>query len=207
MKRLIIIATVLITSVVAFAQPDAGTLSIQPKVGINIAYYGESQASTGNIGTSPRIGLAAGVELAYQVKEKIGLSAGVIYSQQGEKVEIPRNWYSSVRMTAKTDYINFPVLVNIYMYKGLALKFGVQPGINVKAAYSNGSSSNNSGNLSDLGIKIKKFELSIPIGLSYEYECFVIDARYMLGVVNIVDSPDTTWNRGVQITAGLKFNL
>lgn len=100
MKRHIVIALVLITSVVAFAQSDAGTLSIQPKVGINIAYYGESQASMGNIGTSPRIGLAAGVELAYQVREKIGLSAGVIYSQQGEKTETPTNWYSSVRMTA-----------------------------------------------------------------------------------------------------------
>ena len=209
MKRLILIATVLITSVVAFAQSDAGTFSIQPKVGINIAYYGESQAAMGNIGTSPRIGLAAGVELAYQVREKIGLSVGVIYSQQSEKTETPTNWYSSVRMTAKTDYINFPILVNIYIYKGLALKFGVQPGINVKSGYSVDSGAGKSGQLSDLGINIRKFDLCIPLGLSYEFRSIVLDARYNLGVTNIVhdSGDDMTWNRGAQITIGYKFNL
>lgn len=116
-------------------------------------------------------------------------------------------WSSSSSVTAEIDYINFPILVNIYLYKGFALRVGVQPGINVKAGYSTGGHNNNSRRFSDLGVNIKKFDFSIPFGLSYEYEWFVIDARYILGLVNIVDSSDKTWNRGVQITAGLKFNL
>ena len=118
-----------------------------------------------------------------------------------------KNMFYSLKMTAKTDYINFPVLANIYLAKGLALKLGVQPGVNVKAGYSAGDYDDKTGSLSDLGINIKKFDLCIPFGLSYEYECIVIDARYNLGVLNIVDSADKTWNRGVQITVGLKFNL
>ena len=211
MKRLIIIASVMMLSVTASAQPEAGTLSIKPKVGLNIAYFGESQALDSpfsNISTPPRLGLAAGLEFEYQVNKRIGLTVGAIYSQQGEKAKTKDTWSSSTTsMTAETDYINFPILVNMYLYKGFALRVGVQPGVNVKAGYSIGNYNNNSGKLSDLGINIKKFDLSIPIGLSYEYKCFVIDARYMLGVVNIVDSSDKTWNRGVQITAGLKFNL
>ena len=197
----IFVASVLMLSITAYAQPEVGTFSIKPKAGVNIAYFGESQSvSGGTTKTSPRIGLAAGLEFEYQIKERLSLSAGAIYSQQGEKGEIG----SIFNMTAKTDYINFPVLANMYLAKGFALKLGIQPGINVRAGYSLG---NFTGSLSDVGINIKKFDLCIPFGLSYEYESFVIDARYNLGVLNIVDSPDKTWNRGVQITVGLKFNL
>ena len=197
-------------AVTAFAQPDAGTLSIKPKVGLNIAYFGESQASfslISDISNSPRLGIAAGLEFEYQVKERIGLTVGAIYSQQGERAEInPRDmWSSSVSMTAKVDYINFPVIVDMYLCKGFALRLGIQPGVNVRDSY--GGYNERTVSLSELGINIKKFDLSIPFGLSYEYECFVIEARYNLGVVNIVDSSDKTWNRGVQVTAGLKFNL
>ena len=211
MKRLILVASIMMLPVMAFAQPKAGTLSIKPKVGLNIAYFGESQATLtspiSNISTPPRLGLAAGLEFEYQVKERVGLTVGAIYSQQGERAEANNTWSSSVSMTAKTDYINFPVLVNMYLKKGFALRVSVQPGVNVKAGYTIDNYNSSSGKLSDLGLNIKKFDLSIPLGLSYEYECFVIDARYILGVVNIVDSSEKTWTRDVQITVGLKFNL
>ena len=210
MKRLLIIASVMIVPIICFAQSDAGTLSIQPKIGINIAYYGESQATNWNTDTSPRIGIAAGVELAYQVKDRIGLSAGVIYSQQGENADAAGffYWNSKTSMTAKTDYINFPVLLNIYLGKRLALKFGVQPGVNVKSGYTiTSGGSERSGKLSEIGINIKAFDLAIPIGISYEFENIVLDVRYNLGVTNITGESDKTWNRGAKITVGYKFNL
>ena len=207
MKGFFFLASAIMLTASAFAQREAGTLSIKPRAGVNIAYYGESQNSFSmyETSTSPRIGVAAGIELEYQVHKKVGLSAGAIYSQQGEKAKISNGWGSTAKMTAKTDYVNFPILANIYLYKGLALKFGVQPGINVNASYTSGS--NTSGDLSDLGINIKKFDLSIPFGLSYEYKFLVIDARYNLGVTNIVDSVEKTWNRVAQITAGLKLDV
>ena len=129
MKGILLLASILILSVTVFAQPEAGTFSIKPKVGLNIAYFGESQSLTylSPVSTSPRLGFAAGLEFEYQVRERVGLSAGAIYSQQGEK---------SSGLIAKVDYVNFPILANMYLAKGFAVKVGVQPGINVKAGYS-----------------------------------------------------------------------
>ena len=55
-------ASVLMLSITAYAQPEVGTFSIKPKVGVNIAYFGESQSVSWGTKTSPRIGLAAGLE-------------------------------------------------------------------------------------------------------------------------------------------------
>ena len=42
--------------------------------------------------------------------------------------------------TVKLDYINIPILANVYVVKNLAVKLGIQPAFNVnsKMAYSNG---------------------------------------------------------------------
>ena len=74
MKKTIFIASFMMLSVVAFAQHEAGTLTIQPKAGLNVAYYTGSEG----VETKPRLGLVAGAELEYQLKKKIGLSAGVL---------------------------------------------------------------------------------------------------------------------------------
>ena len=205
MKKITFIASFMMLSVVAFAQHEAGTLTIQPKAGLNVAYYTGSEG----VETKPRLGLVAGAELEYQLKKKIGLSAGVLYSMQGEKATMPAGFLErgNRQMTAKTDYINFPILANIYLVKGLALKFGVQPAVNVKASYSISSAySEWDGSLSNYGIHVKTFDFAIPVGLSYEYKGFVIDARYNIGVTRLVDGNDSR-NRVFQITFGFKSGL
>ena len=72
MRRMFLIASALILSVGAFAQYEAGTLTVQPKIGLNIANY------TGSDDTDPRIGLAAGAEFEYQLTKNFSLSAGLI---------------------------------------------------------------------------------------------------------------------------------
>ena len=49
--------------------------------------------------------------------------------------------------------------------------------------------------------------MSIPVGLSYEYESFVLDARYNIGLSKILKN--TTEGRGsvFMITVGYKFAL
>ena len=90
MKGILLLASILILLVTVFAQPEAGTFSIKPKVGLNIAYFGESQSLTylSSVSTSPRLGLAAGLEFEYLVRERVGLSAGAIYSQQGRNPRV-----------------------------------------------------------------------------------------------------------------------
>ena len=90
MRNVILFASVLMLSVATFAQPKAGTFSIKPKVGLNIAYFGESQSLTylSSVSTSPRLGLAAGLEFEYLVRERelVCLQALFIHS----KVRNPR---------------------------------------------------------------------------------------------------------------------
>ena len=54
-----------------------------------------------------------------------------------------------------------------------------------------------------------RFYCAIPVGLSYEYKQFMVDARYHFGLVKIVrHSPDNIMdNRCFSITLGYRFNL
>lgn len=61
-------------------------------------------------GADPRIGLAAGVEAEYQATDIFSVSAGVIYSMQGNKYE-----EKGITSTQKLDYINIPILANVYV--------------------------------------------------------------------------------------------
>ena len=61
MKKIIIVACVLMSCAGAFAQHEVGKLTVQPRLGLNISRY------TGSDNTDPRVGLAAGAEFEYQV--------------------------------------------------------------------------------------------------------------------------------------------
>ena len=187
-------------SFAAFAQHEVGTLTIQPKLGLNIADF------AGDGSSDPRIGIAAGAEFEYQISKMFSLSAGLLYSMQGCKA----SGYSDglyVKTTDKIDYINIPILANIYVAKGFALKLGIQPALNVSAGYTISSQGIEvSGDISDLGIEVNSFDFAFPVGLSYEYKNFVADARYNFGVTKVAkDFKDK--NSVFQITLGYKFKL
>lgn len=149
-------------------------------------------------GADPRIGLAAGVEAEYQATDIFSISAGVIYSMQGNKYE-----EKGITSTQKLDYINIPILANVYVVKGLAVKLGIQPAFNVsdKVKVSGGSTSITKDNTD-----AESFDFSIPVGLSYEYSNVVFDARYNFGVTKVWDGGDPM-NSVFQITLGYKFAL
>ena len=200
MKRIVLLLAVLLLGVTASAQEEKGIFTIQPKLGMNIANYIEG----GN--TDPRIGLAIGAEGEYRFSRLFSLSVGVIYSQQGDKEEgYLNNVYA--KTTDKLDYLNIPLMSNLYVANGLALKLGVQPNFNMSAKYeieANGMTIG--GDYSDQGIDIKSFDLSLPLGLSYEFHNIVIDGRYNLGLTKIVEGYKTK-HSVFQITLGYKFRL
>ena len=102
-------------------------------------------------------------------------------------------------------------MANVYVVQGLALKAGIQPGINVNASYSASAQGVTvSGKLSDVGVgvNVKTLDFAIPVGLSYEYKNFVIDGRYNIGLTEVVkDDIDKSKNSVFQFTVGYKFNL
>lgn len=56
--------------------------------------------------------------------------------------------------------------------------------------------------------EFRKFDLAIPLGISYEYKHFVLDARYNLGLIGIVKGIDDTYRNSVfQFSLGYKIPL
>lgn len=55
MKKILLMAVVMLASVASYAQQAVGTFTLQPKIGMNVASLTKSD------GADPRIGLAAGV--------------------------------------------------------------------------------------------------------------------------------------------------
>lgn len=192
MKKILLTAVVMLASLASYAQQAVGTFTLQPKIGMNVASLTKCD------GCDPRIGLAAGVEAEYQATDIFSVSAGLIYSMQGNKAK-----EEGVTLTTKLDYINIPILANVYVTKGLAVKLGVQPAFNVsdKQKLSGGKASVEA---EDVGAE--SFDFSIPVGLSYEYNNVVFDARYNFGVTNIADGGDSK-NSVFQFTLGYKFAL
>ena len=191
MKKILVVAALMLSSVSTFAQHAVGSFNLQPKVGVSIANLTEFK------GTDPRVGVVAGVEGEYQASDIISVSAGVLYSMQGAKGNIG----NSNDATNRLDYINVPIMANVYVVKGLAVKLGVQPGFNV----SNKIKKNNL-NAVDNSIKAQSVDVSIPVGLSYEYSNFQLDARYSWGVSKALKWSDAK-NSVFQITLGYKFDL
>lgn len=192
MKKFLASALMLLAaSTTTFAQNAVGSFSLQPKAGISIADMTDIQ------GTTSRIGFVGGLEGEYQASDIFSLSLGVNYSQEGFKMKNSDN-------KIKLDYINVPILANVYLTKGLAVKVGVQPGFNV------GNSVIVDGNTTSSSKKdydgIKSVALSIPVGLSYEISNVVLDARYNWGVTKAFDGLDSK-NSVFQVTIGYKFQL
>lgn len=191
MKKLLVMAAVMLASVGAYAQHAVGSFTLQPKVGMNIANLTDADDA------DARIGFVGGLETEYQATDIFSLSAGVLYSMQGCKYD-----YNNVKTTNKLDYINIPIMANVYVAKGLAVKLGVQPAFNVNSEWK--ATSGKSSVSRD--VDVKSFDFSIPVGISYEYSNVVLDARYNWGLTKVADGSDSK-NSVFQITLGYKFDL
>jgi hypothetical protein len=182
MKKLMMIAALMLMSIGAFAQE----MFIKPMVGGTLS----TLTGDGSEDVKMKVGLVAGAEFGYLFNEKMGVTAGLLYTMQGCKSKV---YDENLNM----DYLNVPVLFNYYIIPGLAVKAGVQPGFLTRAK------------IKDLDVKdsYKKIDLAIPLGASYEVSDFVIDARYNLGALfNIADHDGVkAHNSVIMLTVGYKI--
>lgn len=195
MKKIMMIAAMMVAVLSANAQNEVGQVTLKPMVGINLATL------TGLEDNKIRVGLTAGAEAEFGIAENFSVTAGALYSMQGTK------WKDDGDTeTYKIDYINIPILANYYVTKGLAIKAGLQPAFAVSKKFKlEGGGASIEGDLDG----VSGFNLSIPIGLSYEYQSFVLDARYNLGVTKVFkeNGSKTPKNSVFMFTIGYKFEL
>ena len=202
MKTWILTIVALLTSVVTVAQRREGTCTVQPKVGLNVSTLSDAQKTIGDA--------CFGMEAEYMITNIFSLSAGVMVSNQGGKYD-----KDGLRYTADLDYANIPIMANVYVLPGLALKAGVQPGFRLKAKMETDNGSYDIDEFYKLvGMlipgeepKINKFDLAIPVGISYEYENVVLGARYNWGLLKVENIGPAYYNRVFEVTLGYKFEL
>lgn len=191
MKKFIIVAAFMMASIGAFAQYEVGSLTVQPRIGFSAADFNNTDD------TKARVGMIAGAEFEYTLANKFSLGMGLNYSQQGAELD-------KTDVKYKIDYLTVPIVANFYLFKGFALKAGIQPGINLSSKIDGGKMS------VDMDEAVNTFDFAIPVGLSYEFYNFVIDARYTFGVTKVFDQDVIdldSKNLTFQLSLGYKFSL
>ena len=202
MKKLIFTFSIMLMAVAAMAQHREGTCTVQPKVGLNVSTLSDAQKTIGDA--------CFGMEAEYMITNIFSLSAGVMVSNQGGKYD-----EAGLSYTADLDYANIPIMANVYVLPGLALKAGVQPGFRMKAKMKTDDGSYDIDEFYKLvGMltpgeepKVNKFDLAIPVGISYEYNNVVLDARYNWGLLKVENIGNAYYNRVFEVTLGYKFEL
>jgi hypothetical protein len=241
MKRIAILSVALMLSMMAAtAQNKVGEFSIKPLAGINVSDI----SADDEVNYKAKVGFTGGVEAEYGFTPWLGVSLGAMFSQQGAKYNATIGEYGvdengqkvvamlDIKGKLKADYVNMPLLANFYVWKGLAIKTGLQVGflvndkMNVDAAMagvtapdtdkityvdlSKPSTDNFFSSFSVEGSDIcKSVVFGIPVGLSYEYKNITLDARYYFGLTRMDDAKEdpAARNRCLSITLGYKFKL
>jgi hypothetical protein len=173
MKKIILSAVLVTAGILSFAQvPKYGL-----KAGLNMATV------TGS-GGDLKPGFNGGVLAHIHITPAFSLQPEVMYSNQGTK-------YSSDHKLL-LNYINVPLLLQYNFDNGFRLQGGPQVGFLLEAK--------DKVNNAEYDVKngYNTVDFSIPLGFSYlGYSGFGVDARYNIGVTNVVKNSPATYRNSV----------
>ena len=165
MKKLLMIAALMVASLSANAQG----MYAKPMAGAVLTNL------VGDVSdTKMLFGAVGGMEIGGNITKMFALTGGLLFTMQGCK-DYPTDTYFNTPTTLHLNYLSIPLLANVYVLPGLAIKAGPQVGLLVKAKRGDA-------NYMDF---CQKFDFSVPVGLSYEINDVVIDARYNIGVTKV----------------------
>ena len=147
-------------------------------------------------------GIKSGTNLSTLITEsKILQEDDHIASRWGYKADIiPGITDAKFRL----NYLDLPVLANFYVYKGLALKVGLQPSILLNA--------NVKGKLikkQPVHSRIRSYDCAVPLGISYDFtDRLILDIRYTMGgygVLKNLDINNLNNNSVLSVTIGYRL--
>ena len=203
-KIMTMVVAAMLATVSVNAQQEVGSFTIQPHIG------GSAGMMT-NADIAPKAASGA----------KPDNTAGVNYMQAGTAwKDINHDGVKFKDMKVETSYVTVPVVANVYLCKGLALKSGVQFSF-LMDAKSKFTAETSKGDVTakvetDTSCKdqFNKFDVSIPVGISYEFKVpIVIDLRYNIGLLKVNKVDNLFGNNGdsrshtCTLTVGYKFKL
>ena len=231
MKRIAFLLTVLTASLLAQAQPSAGSFSLIPRLGVNFANMTNDEVVVDlmqqehTLKSRIKPGLMVGFDAEYQATSDLFMSLGLQYSRQGSRfpdferkdgefVEGYSDWHTDL------DYLNVPLLFGYRIAKGFSVKAGLQLGLLLggkeKMSYTDitilDGGTRKQGNAVPRETDVKdvytSVDLSIPLALSYEFENVILDARYNFGLTRIhqLDAVKSR-NSVIQLSVGYRFQV
>lgn len=180
MKKFIMMAVMAIVAISANAQK--GEYFITPRIGFgygNISNMGDDIARD-NLGGN------LGVDFEYMLSDQFGLSAGLegMYLKSGEETISVEG--ASVKTYATYGFVNIPILAQ-YHFGNFAVKAGLQPSFKASAKlHSDHKVLGMSGSEDEDFNNINSFNLSIPVGISYQFSTpIVLDLRCAIPVTKL----------------------
>ena len=198
MKSLLLAALTL-GSLAAKAQHEEGETNVQPRVGITVS-------TLTNIDNSKsKVNVTYGVEFEHYFTDQFSLAGGVLFTDLGVKIDDEGDYKMNIYNTT------FPITANYYILPGLAVKAGLQPAFRIKSQMKQDGTKIDFDRFlevffNDDDVKLNKFDLSIPFGLSYEFQRVVLDARYNLSVTKLFSGLDeSVYHRWFAVTLGYKL--
>lgn len=207
MKKLFTMVVLMTISLTALAQHEEGDITIQPKVGMTISNITD--------GDNWKINLTYGVEFERFFTDQFSASLGVMFTNQGCKYKVYTDYgdigVESYPIKLDIYYGTLPIMANYYVLPGLALKAGIQPAFRVKARVEQDGTKIDLDRAIDAMYdgndnKLRTFDLSIPVGFSYEFKGITFDARYNIGVTKLISNADEgIYNKVFIMTLGYKF--
>lgn len=177
------------------------------KAGANYSTIVEN--SNSDIHNSFKAGFTAGLALDWKFTDVIGLSVDVLYSRQGSQANMDII-EKGAKITETSNYINLPVMANLYIVRGLTAKAGIQASYFLSA--SDEVTGTDSPEKVDLLGAYRTMDVSIPVGVSYEFGFgLIIEGRYNFGLTNIVKTTSAPLegykakNSYASLTVGYRF--
>ena len=234
-KELIFCLLSLMVSTAAVAQSES-KWAVKPMAGMTVATLtgddtsdiSSSLAWAGGVEASlklsDRLSLSSGV---IYTRERIKSNVRIIYGDQQFTF-----WYlDTSRYRMMFERINVPVMANLHLGYGISLKAGLQAGFRIgytgtfdyegfhvdqptdkavvvgspewqalpRVPVSGKETSHNA-------TAIRTFDLSVPVGMSYEWKNVELDVRYHFGLTNIMKDQNAK-RRYLMVTLGYNFQF
>ena len=232
-KTLLSLFAISLSSAAMAQQPEVGKFSIIPRIGVSIANLNDDILVYDNLdctlSSRYRTGFMGGADIEYQALPNLSVSLGAYYMQQGcnYKNSFVSNSATKGTGTGYSDlstqlhYLQVPLMANIYIAPGVAIKAGLQMGFAMSSKMeltTTDYTENKEGEITpstpkeesyNLNSTMKKVNFSIPVGFSYEFANVVLDARYNIGLTPIQQVLDYKGpkNKVFTVSVGYRFTL
>jgi len=203
MKKLFLLAAVLLISITTFAQLR---ISGGPKLGLNLANV------TNSDGGKIRPGVQIGGFLNLRFTDLFAFQPELLYSMQGTKFKgVDAVNYTGNTMDAtaifKLNYIHLPLMFKVYPINNFYLEAGPQFSVMFKSTITlkaGGSSASE-----DMDELMRKGDVGLGFGTGYETDLgLTLGIRYNIGLLGIfkdIDASDNSKNSVIQLALGWKF--